>query len=180
VSWIGELETDFREAFDQRPRIVTLATIARDRPDARSIVVRKLNADGSMLFTSDYRSGKNAQLRANPRATLVIWLAPTQRQYRVHGHVEVLNETDPVRAEFWEKSSDESRTMFFWPEPGLDFDPSAELPAPVNAAYPMPASFAVMRFCPEQADTLDLKPNPHRRERWTLDHGKWSSVRVNA
>lgn len=55
-------------------RVMTLATVDRDRADARSVVIRDVEeAARQLIFYTDARSAKVAQMHAHPRATLVGW-----------------------------------------------------------------------------------------------------------
>lgn len=66
-------------------RTAILATCDADGlPDARSVVLREVQADARELkFYTDDRSPKVAQLRHQPRATLVVWSAELGWQLRM-------------------------------------------------------------------------------------------------
>jgi PPOX class probable FMN-dependent enzyme len=180
MNWITDLETDFAKEFDGGPRIVTLATLAGDRPDARSVVVRDFLPDGSVLFTSDSRSEKNDQIRASPHAAIVIWLPKLKRQYRIHGSVEILDASNPVLTKHWEKLSNASRETFFWPPPGSPFVGASDCSTATPADVTIPASFSVLILHPTQVDALDLNGRPHLRARWAHVGAGWSADRINA
>lgn len=58
-------------------RCAVLATIDGDSADARSVVLREVDAtQRELIIFTDARSAKVAQLQAHPRATLVLW-SPT-------------------------------------------------------------------------------------------------------
>jgi PPOX class probable FMN-dependent enzyme len=178
--WIEQFESDLREQFDAGPKIVTLATVDGDQPDARIIVLRQLTGEGDIVFTSDARSGKNAQLQANPNATIVAWLPKLKRQCRLQGRIEILEAADTRRRQKWESSSDASRTMFFWPPPGSEFNAAtSNAPEKITANAAMPDSFSVLVFHPLLVDTLDLTTQPHTRTRWSIHADEWRSIRIN-
>lgn len=90
-----DADVQFRRWFDEavaarvpEPNAMTLATASADgMPDARIVLLKGADARGLSFYT-DYRSAKGAELDANPRATLVFWWAPLERQVRVSGRVE--------------------------------------------------------------------------------------------
>ena len=58
----------------------------RGRPSARFVLLRGLDARGFVFYTNA-RSRKGRELRANPRAALVFFWDPLDRQVRVEGRV---------------------------------------------------------------------------------------------
>ena len=178
ADWLTALRSDLDA--DHGGRIATLATVDGIRPQARSVVVRGLGDDGSITITSDGRSAKNAQLRANPAATVLFWMAKVKRQYRLPGAVAILATADPRRAAQWAAMGDAARALFAWPSPGQPRDDAAPFPPAVPATAPMPASFEVLVLTPAEVETLDLGQTPHLRRRWTPAGGfTWDCVTLN-
>ena len=180
--WIEALRADLDD--DHGGRIVTLATVDGSgdaaTADARCVVVRGLGSDGTVTVTSDARSDKNAQVRANPSATAVFWLSKVKRQYRVRGTVAALGVDDPHRQSQWAALGDAARALFAWPPPGRPRADGAAFPPTVPAAALMPPSFEVLVLTPARVETLDLGQTPHLRRRWTPAGGfGWDAVTVN-
>lgn len=71
------------------PNAMTLATITGNRPSARIVLLKDLDARGFTFFTN-YDSHKGTDLAANPHAALVLFWEPMHRQIRVEGTVEKL------------------------------------------------------------------------------------------
>ena len=70
------------------PEAMTLATATADgRPSARMVLLRGCDERGFAFFTN-YQSRKGAELAANPRAALVFFWEPFDRQVRIEGRVE--------------------------------------------------------------------------------------------
>ena len=66
---------------------MTLATAAvGGTPSARIVLLKAFDERGFVFFT-DYRSRKGAELEANPRAALVLYWGPLDRQVRITGGV---------------------------------------------------------------------------------------------
>lgn len=64
------------------PQPMTLSTIdAQGRPSARTVMVKDINADGLLFFTS-YQSRKIRELESNPYASLVVFWALRARLRR--------------------------------------------------------------------------------------------------
>ena len=70
------------------PGAMTLATATADgAPSARMVLLRGFDERG-LVFYTNYRSRKAAELDANPNAALVLFWASLHRQIRVEGTVE--------------------------------------------------------------------------------------------
>ena len=94
----GDLDADpiahFRRWFEEaraaglyEPNAMTLATAAPDGgPAARMVLLKGVGPEGFDFYTN-LDSRKGLELAANPRAALVFWWGPLERQVRVEGHV---------------------------------------------------------------------------------------------
>jgi pyridoxamine 5'-phosphate oxidase len=73
------------------PSAMTLATVdAQGTPHARMVLMRGFDDRGFMFFTN-YTSNKAEQLAANPKAALVLYWGPLERQIRIEGNVEKIS-----------------------------------------------------------------------------------------
>ncbi|MFT4136835.1 pyridoxal 5'-phosphate synthase [Microbacterium sp.] len=78
--------------------LMTLATIDEDGlPDARSVLLTELDADG-FHFHTDLASRKVAQLRAHPEVALCIPLVAEARQLTVQGRAREADAAELARA----------------------------------------------------------------------------------
>jgi pyridoxamine 5'-phosphate oxidase len=78
------------EAGLPEPTAMTLATAGADGvPAARMVLLKGCDERGFIFFTN-YESAKGRDLAANPRAALVFFWAPLERQVRVAGDVSRL------------------------------------------------------------------------------------------
>ena len=81
---------DARRVKGLEPNAMTLATAdAEGRPSAR-IVLLKGYDDAGLVWYTNYTSRKGHELDANPRAALLFYWAPLERQVRVEGPVELV------------------------------------------------------------------------------------------
>jgi len=86
--WIA----DAVEAGVGEPNAMTLATVDADgRPDARVVLLRRIT-ETSLVWFTDRRSAKGQQLGATPHAALVFHWQPLERQVRLRGPVEMLDD----------------------------------------------------------------------------------------
>ncbi|MFI8777784.1 pyridoxamine 5'-phosphate oxidase [Brachybacterium paraconglomeratum] len=74
------------------PTAVVLSTVALDadgtpRPRSRTVLLKRLDADGAVVYTN-LESDKGRELRVTPRAALLMPWYPLQRQVRIEGPVE--------------------------------------------------------------------------------------------
>lgn len=85
--WFAEA----RKADVQDANAMTLATATPEgQPSARIVLLKGVDQRGFVFFTN-YNSRKGRELRANPRAALVFWWQPLERQVRVEGTVSRLS-----------------------------------------------------------------------------------------
>jgi pyridoxamine 5'-phosphate oxidase len=72
------------------PDAMTLATATPDgQPSARMVLLRGCDEAGFVFYTN-YESRKARDLSANPRAALVFYWGPLERQVRVEGRAELV------------------------------------------------------------------------------------------
>ncbi len=97
MPWLARwLDEAFAAGLERNPHAMTLATVdPAGRPEARVVLCRGVDvAAGSLRFFSHYESRKGRALDAAPRAALVFYWGPQERQARVEGAVERLPESE--------------------------------------------------------------------------------------
>jgi pyridoxamine 5'-phosphate oxidase len=78
------------------PNAMTLATAdAAGKPAARIVLLKAFDRRGFVFFTN-YTSRKGFELGDNPRATLVFFWQPLERQVRIDGIVEKVSREESV------------------------------------------------------------------------------------
>ena len=71
-------------------RVGVLATLDGERADARSVVLRDIEASAStLLIYTDERSAKARQVERHPLGTLVLWSDPLGWQLRLRVHLSL-------------------------------------------------------------------------------------------
>lgn len=70
---------------------MTLATVSREgQPSSRIVLLKEFDERGFVFFTN-YNSRKGEDLAHTPRASLLFWWAPLQRQVRIEGVVSMVS-----------------------------------------------------------------------------------------
>ena len=148
----------------------TLATIGPDGgPRARTLVLRAFDAERRTLrLHADARSGKVAELLAEPRCALHGYDPTAGTQLRLEGRATVHGE-DEVSAAAWAGSREMSR-MCYAVQPGPGTPVEAPPAAPRDAAAGEENFRAILlRF--EVLEWLDLDAKGHRRARFDWHGG---------
>ena len=91
----------FKEWFDQalnanilEPNAMTIATTTTQGvPSARMVLLKDFD-DRGFVFYTNYNSQKAQELAKNPQAALVFWWAELQRQVRICGRVEKVDDAE--------------------------------------------------------------------------------------
>ncbi|MGN6504473.1 MAG: pyridoxamine 5'-phosphate oxidase, partial [Tepidisphaeraceae bacterium] len=95
-----QFERWLKEAEDARvpePNAMTVATAtASGIPSARILLLKGVDARGFVFFTN-YESRKGRELSENPRAALVFFWEPLERQVRVEGTVDRVSREESRR-----------------------------------------------------------------------------------
>ena len=116
TTWFDEA----RAAGVLEPNAMTLATVGADgQPSARIVLLKGADARGFAFYTNT-ESRKGRELDAHPRAALVFWWGPTERQVRVEGRVE---RVEAVEADAYYASRPRGSRLGAWASPQ-----SAEIP----------------------------------------------------
>jgi len=77
------------------PTAMTLSTCADGYPDSRVVLLKELNREGFVFFTN-YTSTKGRQIEGNNRVALNFFWSKIERQVRVKGVAEKLDEKQSV------------------------------------------------------------------------------------
>jgi pyridoxamine 5'-phosphate oxidase len=179
-AWLREAE-----AASPRPDAMTLATATPDgRPSARVVLLRGLDERGLVFFTNR-TSRKGQELRANPRAALVLHWWELGRQVRVEGAVE---EVEPAESDaYWATRPYESR-LAAWASPqSHPIAGRAELETMFAEAderfadgdVPLPPFWGGYRVVPETVEFWAHRENRlHDRVRYTRSKRSWQRERL--
>jgi pyridoxine/pyridoxamine 5'-phosphate oxidase len=150
-------------------RRLVLATRAGDAADARTLVLRELDAEQrTLLFYTDARSAKVLQIAHRPSGTLVAWCAALSWQLRMRARLEVQAEGLAVSSRWARLALTPSAQDYLAPAaPGT----------PIEASFvPLPAGrthFALLSAHIESVDWLELGERVHRRASFDAAGARW-------
>jgi pyridoxamine 5'-phosphate oxidase len=179
LSWQEKLELALSN-HEHLPQVLyfQLATIRQDgRPANRTVVFRGFE-NSSLIFTTDQRSEKIAQLSQNAWAEACWYFPETREQFRLLGQCKIIHEQqEALRIKMWQTLSPASKQSFTWPASGQSLS-SLE-----SYQYPIPEllldNFVLLLLQPIQVDILDLRPKPHQRRVFSLSKDLWAVEDVN-
>ncbi|MEL6161589.1 MAG: Npun_F5749 family FMN-dependent PPOX-type flavoprotein [Cyanobacteria bacterium J06627_32] len=173
-------------------RFLQLATLRPDgTPANRTVVFRGFAENGNQLmFISDRRSEKIAQIDDNPNAEVCWYFTKTREQFRLSGQLQGItaDSTDAdlqqLRDRLWQNISDNARIQFAWPQPKAMRDPNSEAfsPAAPDPATPL-ETFCLLLLSPHTVDYLSLRGEPQDRilykKKEDANSDGWTTVEVN-
>ena len=165
---------------------MTLATAsANGTPSARIVLLKAATSEGFVFFTN-YDSNKGKELAQNPRACLVFFWSPLERQIRIEGMVEKINETESD--EYFASRPVESR-IGAWASPQSSVIAAREIIEENVAKYqqefadgniPRPPHWGGYIVKPVQVEFWQGRPGRlHDRIQYTLlEDGGWKIERL--
>ncbi len=175
LSSLSEIERAIWQALTQATRErdhawrnAVLATVDGDAADARSVVLREVDADAHRLVVyTDSRAGKVAQLRTHPSATLLMWSPQLSWQLRCRVHCEVEDEGLAVSSRWALVRLSPTAQDYLSP-----LSPGTALGAQ-PAALSHRENFAVVTASVISIDWLELHRNGHRRAQFADGAARW-------
>ncbi len=168
------------------PNAMTLATVDADgNPVARMVLLKELADDGAFVFYTNREGRKGRELAAHPRAALVFWWEPLERQIRIEGAVERTSDEDT--AAYFAQRPRESR-IGAWAshqsEPIADRAALERQFSEADAAHPgedvpVPPWWGGYRVVPDAIEFWQGRVGRmHDRLRYERDGARWDRVRL--
>jgi len=149
-------------------RVAVLATIADGQADARSLVLREVDAaERRLVFYTDARSPKVRQIEQSPQGTLIFYSRELGWQLRMQVRLNVETAGLAVSSR-WAKlqTSAGARDYLSVATPGRPLDaPLADLGSRGH--------FAMIEAMAETVDWLELHPQGHRRAVMGANGARW-------
>lgn len=152
-------------------RTVVLATVDGEAADARTVILREVDAPQKQLVIfSDDRAGKVSQMLSHPRAAMVMWSAQLGWQLRCRVHLS-LEMTGLAATSRWAaiKLTPAAQDYLARLAPGTPLGTTAaHAPAPLEREY-----FAVINAQVQAIDWLELHREGHRRALFDERGARW-------
>jgi len=149
-------------------RVMGLATANGDVADLRSVVIREVDVPArTLMFFTDARSPKVAQIAAQPQGTLLAWSAALGWQLRLQVHLVVETTGLAVSSRWAHMKLRPAAHDYLSPLP-----PGAPLPDPHHPPTLHRESrnhFAVVLATVQAMDWLELHGDGHRRAVFPAD-----------
>jgi pyridoxamine 5'-phosphate oxidase len=145
-------------------RTPVLATTDGDAGDARTVILREVNAEQATLLTyTDARAGKVAQIAEHPHGMLVLWSPALSWQLRIRVHLQTITDGLELSSRWAQlKLSPAANDYLSSQAPGDALDNT--LGARGERAY-----FALLEARVLSIDWLELHAQGHRRARFGND-----------
>jgi hypothetical protein len=151
-------------------RVMALATCnSQGIADARSIIIREaLAADRTLIFYTDERSPKAAQIRAQPLATLLAWSRSLGWQLRMRVSLEIETAGLKTSSRWARLKMTPAAQDYLSPMP-----PGAKLGQPTPPVRGSRDYFAVVTARVVAIDWTELHAQGHRRAVFAADGAGW-------
>ena len=166
------------------PEAMVLSTASRDaQPSSRVVLLKSFDKDGLVFFTN-YDSRKSAELRSNPKASLLFYWPALDRQIRIEGSTEDVSDAE---SDAYFASRPRGSQIGAWASQQSDVIPdratlerqAAEYERKYPKVVPRPPNWGGFRLRPRafefwqnQADRL------HDRFRYSRDGDRWILERL--
>lgn len=149
-------------------RYFTLATIQDDSPTQRTVVLRKLLNDFTLLFYTDSRTNKMKDFEKNPAFSALFYHPKQLFQVRCSGNAKIITDKNEL-LNYWNKIPENSRKDYITAK-----TPSTTIDNPDHVMYLEDKNyFTAIQLIPDTIEFLQLKRPNHLRIQYTKKENNW-------
>jgi len=137
----------------------------------RTVILRGVTENKSLLFYTDLRSTKIKQIRSNAKANGLFYNPKTQLQLIIKGTIIIHTDDDA-----WEEHKDkiDGRAVNNY---NTLFPPGKPIKNPLKVERTNKLHFALLEFVPARIEYLKIKEDSnHLRARFRLEEGTWKET----
>jgi hypothetical protein len=151
-------------------RVMALATVEDGQAQARSVVIRDVSPDErALIFYTDARSPKVAQVNSQPQATLLAWSRSLSWQLRLRVALEVQTNGLEVSSRWAQLKLTPGAQDYLSPlPPGTPIERPSATPERSSREH-----FAVVCAQVVSLDWLELHAQGHRRAMFDASGARW-------
>lgn len=150
-------------------RYFTLATIENNKPQQRTVVLRKTLTDLSLIFYTDKRTPKIAHLQQNASCSALFYHPKKLLQIRVNGTAALITNKEEI-AKYWHTVQKASKKDYT-----TKVAPGTPIKNPDETAYTLEENyFCPVKIIPTSIEYLQLKRPNHLRILFSKTAKDWS------
>lgn len=154
-------------------RFVNFCTLDGKQPDSRYVVLREVTGDLHLLFYTDSRSKKIAQIRENPRVSLLFYHSSLRCQLKINGIATILAQKEAID-NYWENIPPEAQKAYQTKSPPKTQVDTAEKGMMLDVKYEN-SYFSAIKVIPNEVECLQLDSKGHLRLAFKKESEKWQS-----
>lgn len=149
-------------------RYFTLATIQHNKPTQRTVVLRKLLDNYTLLFYTDSRTDKIKDLKNNPAFSALFYHPKQLFQLRFMGNAKIVTDKNQL-LDYWKRIPENSRKDYITQKA-----PSTKIDNPDHISYLAEKNyFTAIQLIPDTIEFLQLKRPNHLRILYTKKDDIW-------
>ena len=150
-------------------RYFVLATDCNGKPNQRTVVLRKVLPDLSLVFYTDRRTDKIKDLKTNNQFSALFYHPKKLMQIRIEGHAELITDKDKL-ATYWHTVQEASKKDYT-----TVLAPSTAIKNPDDVDYTTEDDyFCPVKLIPNTLEYLRLKRPNHLRITFSKKENDWS------
>lgn len=149
-------------------RYFTLATVHGGAPRQRTVVLRKLLPDFNLLFYTDLRSHKVADIKNNSAVSALFYHPKKLMQLKIEGRAKLVEDKAVLKA-YWNNIPENSRKDYITASA-----PGTPIANPDHTSYNIEQHhFCAVQIVPTVIEYLQLKRPNHLRLQFSKQEGEW-------